>query len=504
MSTLRLRVDKYVDSDGGPPPQVFARIRDLDETRRGTSGFVIDRMIPISGQSNDAAAITLSPGHYFVEVRLPSGEVLSDDVRVPADGEGELVLKTEDSPHEWLGWQHLMGNISSQPTQSAPPPSAQRGRIGSPASVDQAKRVGFTDKSLRKRSATSKKTVSVGPGRSPPTRVGPVSPTKERGPSPGRRSIGPAKVVRQVVLASAQPHTQVGASIYWVDHIASLLVPGHAKTDVWSALGRLDGTPDEIIAKLNAGAAARAIKSVAQDATIAMYHVVHGKTALANAQSLNSSRDRDFVAIKRSNGVELLSLPMPWREVWSGREAVVEIAVQETIRDNDFATSVAIRDERLGVLLGFLASGALPAVKRIAETATDLLFEKTQNPLAAAAGGYALVGTAVDASEQAWHRWIENLMNHFQYLPDGAIQYATLRLRMRRNLADIDVATKALKTAFHRGIPAYGLGVRWLLEGLERIASRDEEASKMRDAVQVLASRLHPQSPFTIFRLGGR
>jgi hypothetical protein len=48
------------------------------------------------------------------------------------------------------------------------------------------------------------------------------------------------------------------------------------------------------------------------------------------------------------------------------------------------------------------------------------------------------------------------------------------------------------------------MGVRWLLDGLERTAAEDAEAQEMATAVRRLASRLHPQSPFTILRLGKR
>ena len=63
-------------------------------------------------------------------------------------------------------------------------------------------------------------------------------------------------------------------------------------------------------------------------------------------------------------------------------------------------------------------------------------------------------------------------------------------------------ATKAFKDAYRRGLPYYGLGLRWLLEGLQRVGTRDTEAKVMADAVQAVTARLHPQSPFTILRLG--
>jgi hypothetical protein len=186
----------------------------------------------------------------------------------------------------------------------------------------------------------------------------------------------------------------------------------------------------------------------------------------------------------------------------TNREVAVEVTVQRPRFEREFASAVSVRDQQLAVLLGFLSSGALPAAKRLAETAGDMLDDKDINPLAAAAGGYALVSSAADTQRQRWHSWIENLMQRFEHVPDGAIQYATLRMRLRSNENDLAEATNAFKLAYRRGVPFYGLGLRWLLEGLQRVGTRDTEAQAMADAVLQLTARLHPQSPFTILRLG--
>jgi hypothetical protein len=95
-------------------------------------------------------------------------------------------------------------------------------------------------------------------------------------------------------------------------------------------------------------------------------------------------------------------------------------------------------------------------------------------------------------------------MVRFEHVPDGAIQYGTMRLRLRKGPEDLREAMRAFKLAYQRGLPFYGMGMRWLLEGLERFAGEDAEAQAMATDVRRLASRLHPQSPFTILRLGKR
>jgi hypothetical protein len=143
-------------------------------------------------------------------------------------------------------------------------------------------------------------------------------------------------------------------------------------------------------------------------------------------------------------------------------------------------------------------------VREIAESALDMLYHKTMNPLAATAGAYAIVGTATDSNAHEWHGWVTNLCQWFPHIPDGAIQQAQLHLRLRRGSGDLDQARHWLKEAYRRGLPFYTMGVRWLLDGLEKVARSDPEAEAMRKAVQALAWRIHPLSPFTILQLGGR
>src|SRR5690349_1123559 len=113
MSILRVRVNKYLESDDGPPPKVFARITQVDEKGRTIPATLRHELVPISTHSDQTQAITLGRGAYVVEVRMPSGELLVDSVRLAEGEDRELVLVAEPSPHEWLSWQHLVGNVAS-------------------------------------------------------------------------------------------------------------------------------------------------------------------------------------------------------------------------------------------------------------------------------------------------------------------------------------------------------------------------------------------------------
>lgn len=480
MSMLRLRVHKYLDSYDEAPPQVFARIHALDpDTGRNVLRAEIRReMIPISDQSTAGRLIDLPPGRYFVEVTLPSGEILGDDVRVPATGDAELVLQAEESPHEWLSWQHLMGNVGLSP--------AERGST--------ARKPKATARRKARRVKRSKGAQSV--ERSLATSGGEeASRASTRGPQFRHlRASWKSPIAEQVV---------VGEPIHWLSHPIPGLAGDVQTIDGWHSITALQGDPAQLIKSLNGEMDAHAIVPHARDEYRAVYRLTSGMEGLSGAMPPITPLRRSFVAVRRLLSVELVSLPIPWRRPWSSHDAIVEVIVQQLARYDDFAASIAVRDERLGMLLGFLSSGALPAAKRITETSQDMLFSKTENALAAAAGAYALVGTESDTSPKSWHEWVHNLMRYYPHVPDGAIQWATLKLRMKRSGQEIDQAREALKVAFRRGIPYYSIGVRWLLDGLERISHNDPEAANMCEAVRSLAWRIHPQSPFTIVRLGG-
>lgn len=210
-----------------------------------------------------------------------------------------------------------------------------------------------------------------------------------------------------------------------------------------------------------------------------------------------------FVAIPRRNSIELACLSLPWMLLEPSNEVNVEIAVQQSNDPAAFCASVTAHDEDCGVLLGYLASGSLPTARDIAEQAKEMLYYKMANPFAAAAGGYALVATASSTKKQAWHDWIQNLMNWFPHIPDGAILWARLNLLLRRSKADVEEAKRALKLAYERGLPCYSMGMRWLMEDLERMAANDPEAEQMLRAVRPIAWRTNYRQPFTILHLGG-
>jgi hypothetical protein len=481
MSKLSLRIDKYLDLEGGEAPQAIARIYPLDTPtdQNAPTATLRREPIPISHQSKDARAIDVGPGRYRVEVVLPSGEMLADDVRVDEGSDAKVVLKGTSSPHEWLGWQYLAGNVAGSSAWARAKetegraPGAKRSQAGA---TKRKKRP--AKKRAKAKPARAKAAGAAGSARGQPT-----------------GSWLDAKNFRSAVLAAST--VKIDQPILWFSHPTPDLL-----SESWLELSQRAVPATQLIADLNSGQVAFAVRPVTKDPVRAVFRLTHGTSTSSSATPLKSTLPRDFVAVEFRDSLELLSLPAPWIVANSGREAVIEIVVQRVPRAYEFGSSVVVRDEHLALLLAYLSTGGISQATEIAERAKDMLFGKMQNPLAAAAGAYALIGAETDTHAKDWHPWVENLMNWNPKLPDGAIQYATLLLRRGRSQSS--EACALLKQASKRGMPYYSLGLRWLLDGLERFAMRDAEAEELARKVRAISSRMHQQSPFTILRLGTR
>lgn len=475
MSSLRLRIDKYLEGDESRPPKVFAKIYPIGESgaRRTSASTAKQAMIPISHIPSHVTTIDLDPGRYYVEATLPSGEVLADDVELSGPGQ-ELVLQTDDSPHEWLSWQHLVGNVQSKAATAA-----------------------------RRLKTPKKRREASGRGSFRPELAPELAPEASRESRPQFLGGEPAAEVPAIEPAEVE----LDYSIVYLSHPYAPLVNPHQGDQVWSWLASLPAAdPTTIIQLLNENQNPIETPAVIKDDAHAVFRVSWSPSNQGNVEPLGnrmSHASRYFAAVPRPQAVELVSLPIPWTVVMSGREADIEVVLQEPTDPTGFCTSAVARDEELGTLLGYLSSGALTTARQMAETAKGMLFEKVGNPFAALAGGYALVGTALQATDREWHEWVRNLMNNFPHIPDGAIQWGQLKIRMRRSSEDIDEAKKAFKMAYNRGLPFYSMGMRWLLDGLEAVSHGDAEIEEMMKNVRRLAWRTHFQQPFTIIRLGG-
>lgn len=292
--------------------------------------------------------------------------------------------------------------------------------------------------------------------------------------------------------------------VYWVaEPSPPLRGNGSSGGDAWTLLAGLSGYPGETAERLSVGPAER-VNSFQSDPQARLYQAtVDGSW---DGWQLPISyggppTPRHYLIVEAEGATYLVCVPVPWNSLRTVLEIPVQILVRKRTVEEDPAITVTIRDPLIGSALGYMTQGALPTAGRLFDQAREMLFMKQSNPLGAAGGGYVLLGTEGSGGPKEWHRWISNLMNRFDWLPDGAIQHGWLKLRHRASSDDLDEARDALFTAYHRGLPFYSVGLQWLIDGLTLFAPHDRDAATMLENVHRVAWQANLQEPFTIVRL---
>lgn len=454
MSTLRLRIDKPTWQDVPEAPEVFARIFRIDESGARIISTQGERteMIPISEDSRDVKSIEVPPGHYFAETVLPSGEILADDIEVVEGQSHELVLRGDDT--EPSSVSHFPAETAPDTVESIQPSGQAEGR-----------------KRYRTKRPRGRRLFDVG----------------------GLDVGGLGKAAGYL----SKSYMTIAAPLLWLSDSHPALAQSDS-TQTWAVLGDLvPASYAEVLATLNTGQALRAVTA----SELQGGHTIAGYAfSFVLIPPKSSGASRSVLLVNRPSGLELINLPIPWQGWNTMNETGFEIQITGEAKADEFCTSVTVKDMKLSMLVAYLASGSLPATRQMSEQLK--LYDAIPNPFAAAAGGYALVGTARDSSKPEWQSWVKRLMDEFPHVPDGAIQWGQLKLQLGRDASDLAEAARAFKVAYRRGLPFYSLGMRWLLDGLEWIAPEDNEASFMLQHVRRLARRVNYQQAFTILRLG--
>ncbi|MCO7500266.1 hypothetical protein NJG17_10180 [Stenotrophomonas maltophilia] len=526
MSNVSFRIDQRGGYEVGDSPSVFARISLLDDLGRTVRDETLNELVPISSREQDVLLLDLPPGVYAIEARLPTGELLAESVVVHEGVESSVVLHARSVSDEWLGAELLPDSSDWRRLLKAPSQTALAQREATYPDVSPGRFV--ARKSTKSRSSSGVKTPKDPTPRS--TRDEKAAPAQAMLEMPrtavsyeisrpywkldpgeanrdllgrigldlsGRKIRGFESQRQPAVWRLGEPaKVNPLRSIHLFECSEYSYEPDFLQSNPWETLPNLMGSTANILAGLRLGARRQVIRPVAGDESRADFELE------VSSVEADSAR-RSFAAVPRRMGVELICLPTNFEGIGSGRFADLALAVRMPRYEHEFSTSVFVRDRKMATLLAFLSSGDLSTVNQLAAHSSLMLFEKNTDPVAAAAGGYALVGSVVDNRSQSWHAWIENLMRHFK-MPDGAIQYGMMRLRLRTSRSDVSAAAEAFKRAYRQGLPIFGMGMRWLLDGLEQTALIDDEAKEMAAAVRRLSFRLHPQSPFTILRLGKR
>ncbi|ARX80731.1 MULTISPECIES: hypothetical protein [Streptomyces] len=202
--------------------------------------------------------------------------------------------------------------------------------------------------------------------------------------------------------------------------------------------------------------------------------------------------ERQFLVVEAEESVRLVTLPLPW----GGSE--VEVLVNLRQSPTGSAVAITVRDPAIGAGLAYMSLGALDMAAQLFTDVEAMLYSKHQNPLAAAAGAYVLIGTDHTRGETYWDPWLERLADSFPWISDGAILRAIRMLR--RASPDLRRARDGLIEACDRGIPFYTLGLVWLVDGLS--AFPDDPACVRRlDEVRRLSWQADMRQPFVILDL---
>jgi len=97
VSRIRLRIDAYIDGSA-VQPEVAAEVWEQPE---GGAPSVRSIRVPLG---DDGTELDIAPGTVLVQLRLPSGELLSEHRTIERDRDEEIVFYPTPSQNTWPGW----------------------------------------------------------------------------------------------------------------------------------------------------------------------------------------------------------------------------------------------------------------------------------------------------------------------------------------------------------------------------------------------------------------
>jgi hypothetical protein len=208
---------------------------------------------------------------------------------------------------------------------------------------------------------------------------------------------------------------------------------------------------------------------------------------------------RPWVVAIGQTGLEIASLPLPWR---SGAErAVLDIQVDERITGRAM-TSVALRNSGMDGLLLYLDQGrtSLVAPFLAALEEDEGAIGEVPNPLAACVAAYARLSTLPQERSLDWERRLKGLMEAYPTIPDCAVLYArTIMLRPSGGERPRELLS-ALSSAVQAGIPYFSTGLRLLRDMLLARSPWETRQREMLEKVAPVAARCDPTELMTVLR----
>ncbi len=481
MTTLRIRVDKDL---AGRSLRLGAvvNIVPLSATTGPKSRPLRGVVVPV-GDQWEARNVNVAPGRYLVQAALPSGERLTGYVDAAAGPSAlDVVLASEDSPHEWFGLQHLRGAVPSRQHLEY----RERQEALEPLELFAGAAVRFADAERRKVELV------------------------------WFDSVRAEEAFRQWLMSDDAIDEMA------VRHLVGGIIAG----------GALDPQLQ--------GSRFRKFELPGRGSPSASMPIPPLLTRRLGASG-DRGHSRRFVALLEDQEIHSIgALPHEWLYVnqaapTGGQPVGMDVVIAPA---KEMATAPSWRGHRLSInlsdpdvsaMLGFLAHGNLQAARAMLELASQWLYGKFLNPYAAAAGGYVLVRAngVADLSEPDWKSWLYNLAHAFPWLPDGQIQLASLMLESPEpeteavaslgNAVPADAghpfeeARDLSLRALAAGPPVFAFGVRMLLDNLTLLVNADRRAGTDNDRARLtrrasevarwLSLRTERAQPFTVIRL---
>jgi hypothetical protein len=394
----------------------------------------------------DITDIKLDPGQYMVEAILPSGETYYDEVTLSDVNDFKDVIVGSRSPHEWLALQHFVGNT---------------------------RRKAVRDDSIRARTLTLDH-------------------------QPLHAHSGLVSIPTKQTVTNADERSNIIRGYFTENKKISALSSGSSLMTAFSDIASVQDVRPAL---------ADQNSLVFEFSSPMMSYLPSQYRFQGNYQTTHFVRHY-FVAY----GDDLVPyygvLPVPWIQDHNQElpiQALVQLPARSRGLRNAFTVSMTVPDRRVGSVIGYLGTGQIPTAVKLLKTATNMLYDKMVNPIAAAAGAYVMVFAEQSHERDEWHQWVENLMTWFPWLPDGAILHAWLKLSYGNKENDLSIARRSLLEGYRRGLPFYSKGVKMLMDGLTLFANdaehNDAEIEEALKVIRKVAMNTNMRQPFTTVSL---
>ncbi|UWU76625.1 hypothetical protein N2603_43355 [Bradyrhizobium huanghuaihaiense] len=421
--------------------------------------------------------VDVPPGTYRIEARLPSGEVMSKTQEVSDNAaEVPVVFEPAASPHEWLSWQRLAGNVPSEKEYEEFLKDIA-GKISKAAKSKDVRIdisptvIGWAAGHLRQLHVRVKALLE---GAS-------AAPAAGDDPAEANATAEPTTADFELLQANPSDGTALWSTLR-----------SHAAWTEW----RKSASPYPGCSFVRKDDRALSLWQVTQsDYQKSIVGTPRGALPL-----------RCLAAMRRGDGVDVILLPIPWAFEPDPDKTPVTIEVlREAGASAAGRTTVVVQDPSLGGLLMYLNSNKIGSASTVLAEASQtglinsLLADK-RNPLAACAAGYVAIAGLADSNREQWTQWL-GLLSQFAWLPDGNVIQAAYLLKTARSKSELDEALTSLKKAYGKGIPFFIAGVQHLQQGLYSFSEKDAEARQMYESVTNVALKVDANQVFTLLRL---